>query len=108
MVPTHLVGDHPLRMAVPAPDADVEVAIVEEDPRLGLLAGGLAFVRFLLDEASHRFHSRVSQIVQLAVENDGLDHAGCSQRDAPLGVTRHHLGSTRRGRGKSRERSDIR
>ena len=49
-VAPHLVGDAPLRVRFAAPRRDVDVVVVEEDPRLGLLGGRLALVRLLLHE----------------------------------------------------------
>ena len=58
VVAAQLVGDLAFGMAVPAARRDIEVVVVEEDPRLGLLGGGLALLWFLLDEVGQRRDER--------------------------------------------------
>ncbi len=55
-------------MAVPAARGDVEVGLVEEDPRFGLLGGRHALTRLLLEEVGERRHLGVDAVVELTVE----------------------------------------
>ena len=61
-VAAHFIGDAPLRMRLPVARRNVDVVVVEEDPRLGLLGGGLEFVRLLLHEVGNRGRGPVDSL----------------------------------------------
>ena len=98
-VAAHLVGD-PLALGrgVPDPRGDVDVRLVEQDPRLGPLGRGRADVGHLLDEAGDGRHRRVDRLVEDAVEPDGFVETNRPHRRAPLLVACHHGRGDGRGR----------
>ena len=107
-VAAHLVGD-PLTLGgrVPDPGGDVDVDLVEEDPRLGPLGGGGADVGHLLDEPGDRGDGLVDPLVEHPVEADALGQPDRPDRGAPFLVARHHLGRDR-GRRSVDERCERR
>ena len=75
VVAAQLVGDLALGMAVPVARADVEVDLVEQDPRLGLLGRRLPFVGLLLDEVADRIDGAVDLFIETAVDPQRRLHA---------------------------------
>ena len=98
-VAAHLVG-HPLagRGRVPHPPGDVDGGLVEQDPRLGLLARGRAFDGHLLDEAGDGGHGAVHRFVEPAVEPEAGRETDGPDRRAALRVARDHRRGARRRR----------
>ena len=92
-VAAHLVGD-PLALGgrVPDPGGDVDVGLVEQDPRLGPLGGGRADVGHLLYEVGDGGHRLVDRLVEHAVEPDALGEPDRPDRGAARLVAVHHLG----------------
>ena len=86
------------------PRGDVEVVVVEEDPRLGLLGGRLALLRFLLDEVRDRRDRRVDALVEPPVDAERRVEAHRPHRHVVWGRSRHDgragraLGAHRRHR----------
>ena len=79
-VSPHLVGHAALGVRLEAPSRDVNVVVIEEDPRLGLLGGRLELVRLLLDEPADRFDGGVDRLVELPVDMDRIGHAVAAHR----------------------------
>ena len=75
---------------VPHPGGDVDIRVVEHDPRLGRLGRGRAGVGNVLDEVGDRRHRLVDRLVEDAVEADALLETDRPYRGPPLLVTRHH------------------
>jgi hypothetical protein len=67
VVAPHLVHHHAVGVRVEAPRGDVDIPVVEEDPRVGSFRRRLAFARLLLDETRDRGDARVDRFVELAV-----------------------------------------
>ena len=97
IVPPHFVDDHPLRVAVPAAHADVDVPVVEKNPGLGFLRSGLALVGHLLDEVADRSYPGIDGVVQLAIEDEGLAETVRAKSHSSLVVASHHFGRLWRG-----------
>ena len=90
-VAAHLVG-HPLALGrrVPDPRRDVDVRLVEQDPRLGPLGRRRSHIRRQLDEAADGGNSPVDGLVQHSVEVDTLIQPHRPNRRLPLIVAGHH------------------
>src|SRR5439155_11336425 len=68
VVATHLGGHQPLGVAFPAPEGDIHLITVKEEPDLRFLGGRGAFLRILLDEIRHRWNARVNFFIEHSIE----------------------------------------
>ena len=94
-VALHLVRDDPIGVGAPAPRGHIQGVAVEHHPNFGLVGGGRALVRFLLDEIGDRLDVAIDAFVQLAIELERGVETGRAHRHPPLWITRSHLGWVR-------------
>ena len=93
-------------IGLPQPCGHVDVGVVEEHPDLGLLGGGLALERLLLDEVAERLHVAVRSLLQHTVHDDGGRHAEGPDRRQAVAVTDDDFGQfrcLREGRDRAEE-----
>ncbi len=98
-VAAHLVRYPPaLGRRVPHPRRDVDVRVVEQDPRLRPLGRRLPRIRHQLHQARDGRHGGVDRLVEHAVEVEPLVVPDRADRHPPLVVaSRHRRGHRRRG-----------
>ena len=75
MVATHVVGEDPLGLLVPAAAGNVDIRVVEQHPHLGPFRDGIARIGYLLDELGDGRNMRVGLLVQSSVDADRLRDA---------------------------------
>jgi hypothetical protein len=87
-VAAHFIEDHPLGVAIPAPARQVQIVVVEQDPRFGPLARRRARLRFGLNETGERLDLPIHLVVQLSVDLDRCRDASGADDDVSRGVAR--------------------
>ena len=77
--------------------ADVDIPVVEEDPRVGRLARQFAFSGLRLDEVIQRRHILIDALVKTAVKDKGFRNAHGPHRDRAVRRSRDRRGRHRGG-----------
>ena len=93
-VATAFSDDEVAWLGVDVDDADVELLPIHQEPDLGVLAGGLAFVRLLLNEGGEGLRRRPQRVVHASVDDWPLTIRQVP--DGQLGDWRHRLCECRR------------
>ena len=80
-VAAHLVGDHPIRLALPGAKRDVDVALIERDPELGLLVAGLPPSGSICMKSEMGLASAVQRLVEPPVNAQWLGQTNRTNGD---------------------------
>ena len=84
IVAPELVGDHPIRPALPVAARHIEIPVVEKDPHLSLLRGDHALHGFLLEEVGDPRDRGVDRVVEPTVDDETLGETHGSDRGSPV------------------------
>ena len=71
VVAAQLVRHLAIGLTVPAPCRHIQIGVIEQDPRLGLLGGHLPLARFLLNEVGERRDGAVDGLLETAIQCEG-------------------------------------
>jgi hypothetical protein len=96
VVAAKLGDDVAFGVAVEGAHADIDIAVVEEHPHLGVFGGRRALARLLLDEAVDRRGRLVDLLVEPPVELNGALNPDRADRRLAVVVARDRVGCSRR------------